>query len=96
MFLRRMLSRVVRFFARNRRRYGVSELADLQVPEFYEGDLLCHPKGRTLIVLSVHPPGMYDTRSGQFGTEYTVLTPEGTFDRISGSALANWRVVAKN
>ena len=72
------------------------ELADLGMTEFLEGDLLCHPKGRTLIVISVHHPNSKSSSIGQFTTEYTVLCPEGTYDRISATALASWKVVAKN
>ena len=72
------------------------ELADLGMTEFLEGDLLCHPKGRTLIIISVHHPDSKSSNIGQFTTEYTVLCPEGTYDRISATALASWKVAEKN
>ena len=64
------------------------ELADLRIPEYRSGDLLCHPKGRTLIVVSAH------VVHGDW-VEYTVLCPEGTYDRLHASALANWTLVTK-
>lgn len=93
----RLFRQISNFVDRKIEKFRVRrEVSDLGIPAFYAGDLLCHPKGRTLIVISVHHPDHVTQASGQFMIEYTVLCPEGTYDRINEAALASWRAVPKN
>ena len=64
------------------------DLADIRVPEFYGGEVLCAGQGETCIVLEVY-------ENAPIGIEYTILWKGEIHEHVSETCLSDWRPLSE-
>ena len=64
------------------------DLADLRVPEYAAGEVLCAGNGNTCIILAVYP-------HSPAGIEYTILWNGEIHDNVLETSMSEWRLLSE-
>ena len=64
------------------------DIADLRIPEYRAGEVLCAGNGKTCIILEVHP-------KAPPGVEYTILWDGEIHEHVLEASLDEWSLISE-